>query len=248
MTTPARRRIDWGPLKERYVEGVVDDKGERTWPKLVEVAEFFGVNPTRVREKSAQEGWVEARASFQAHMEKVRQNKRAADLAKEATELDGRALTGAKMGIQLINARLGEIAKAMGEQAQKRKELDRRRANGLPTEGLEDEVELMGSPIEAKEMAMLAQAAEGWHRLGQRALGDVDSTVRHEISGPGGDAVEVRQTIRGELTRDDPRRLQGVLLSLERAGVLGSLVQGRLGAAPAALTHGSGEPDEDAPG
>jgi hypothetical protein len=200
-----RRTYDWPAIRARYVEGVLDrDQGITLWPSLDECAAHFGVVPARVREKSASEGWVEQRARYQQRTEAVRQHARAAALSKKATELDGRALDSAKLGLQLCFARLTEIG-----QAQQRRRAD---TAGSPGAG--------GAAVDAQEQTRLAQAVDLWHKVGLRAVGDPETT-RVEITGANGQPIEIA----AELRRDDPHRITGVLAVLAQAG-LGDLFGG----------------------
>lgn len=195
------RVYDWQAIKKRYVEGVkTSEAGVHEWPSLDQVAAHFGVRPNRVREKSAQEGWVEARRKWQQQVEQVRQQARAAALAKEAVNLDGRALDAAKMGLQLCITRLAEL----GQLAQHR----RQQSVGS---GVAD------SRLDAQEQQRLAAAVDLWHKVGLRAIGDPE-THRVEITGANGAPIEIAT----ELKRDDPERITGVLAVLAQAG-LGNL-------------------------
>jgi hypothetical protein len=208
------RRYPWHDVKQVYVEGKVDDDGERTWLSMEHVANMFGISPQRVRGKAAEENWTEQRAAFQAHIEKVRQERRAKELAQEAVELDSRALNAAKTGMTLINARMNEI----GQQVQK----IQRRKREAAEEGRDDDTDIPS--LDAREVEMLARAAQAWHQLGGKAIGDVDTT-RTEVTGADGASVDVR-SVQEELQRDDPDRLTGFLVALERSGLLPVEVEG----------------------
>lgn len=213
----AGRRYNWEAIRTSFVEGVLTVEGELWWPNLREIAEMHDVPYTRTREHSASEGWTEQRAAFQAHLEKVRQKRRATELAKEAVELDGKALTLAKAGIQLVMTRMAEIGRAI--QARQEEQ--------------EDGFGAMLPSVDAREIDTLARAAVQWHNLGAKALGEVETT-RTEIVGADGGPLEIRSSIRAELVKDDPDRLHGFLLALERSG-LASAVEG---ADPPGLTRG----------
>lgn len=201
-----KRAYDWPAIRARYVEGLLDrDQGITIWPSLDECAGHYGVVAARVREKSAAEGWVEQRARYQQRTEATRQHARAAALSKKATELDGKALDSAKLGLQLCFARLSEI----GQAAQ-------RRRTEAATGGSVGDV----GRIDAQEQTRLAQAVDLWHKVGLRAVGDPETT-RVEITGAGGQPIEIA----AELRRDDPNRITGVLAVLAQAG-LGDLFGG----------------------
>lgn len=195
---PPDRTYDWVQIKRRYVEGITDrDAGVTTWPSLNEVAEHFGVVPSRVREKSGTQGWVEERRKFQAQVEATRRQAKAAASAKHAADLDGRALNAAQMGLQLCISRLAEIG-----QAAQRARSEAGVGGGGPV------------TIDAQEQQRLAQAVDLWHKIGLRAVGDPE-THRVELTGANGQPIEIA----AELRRDDPNRLVGVLGVLAQAGL-----------------------------
>lgn len=224
----SRRTYDWPAIRARYVEGVVDPDddthGRILWPSLKEVAEHFGAADQRVREKSAAEGWVEQRAKWQQQIERDRQEQRSKHLAKEAGDLDASALKAGKFGVTLVVARLAEIAEAQKARA------------GLPA------VEKAYSTvIEARELEALGKAADLFHRIGLRAVGDPE-TQRMEITGANGQPLDLGSALR----RDDPNRIAGVLSILAQAGIAGILddedepldVEGRELGDPPALEAG----------
>lgn len=221
-----RRKYDWESVKQVYVEGRVDDSGNRTYPTLQQVADLFEIQSSRVREAAARGEWTAARAAFQAHVEKVRQEKRAADLAKEGVALDESALKVSKLGVSLITARIGEIANEMGKRSQAKKKYEEAKARGAGPEELDEiDYDPWAPPaVDSREVSSLASAATQWHSLAMKALGEPE-TVRHELTGANGSPLEVRSSIRAEMVRDDPARLHALLVAVERAQ-LGVQVQG----------------------
>ena len=153
--------------------------------------------------RSREQGWVEQRAAFRGRLARERQNARVAELTRAAVEIDGQVTRAAKAGIGLAMHRLAEIGRA--QQAR----------NPEP-----------GDPpaVDARELLALAQAVDSWHKTASRALGERETT-RTEHVGRGGGPVEIR----GELVRDDPARLAGVIAVLASVGAL----------TPAGLTGGT---------
>lgn len=215
-----RRRYDWERIRAIYVEGTVNDKGERSYPTLNQVAEMEGIMPSRVRTAAARGEWKMARAAFQSHVEKVRQQKRAHDLAKEAVHADEQALKVSKLGVQLVQMRIGEIAQDAAKRAQAKKRYDDLKAAGGSPEDLDDTGFDPWAPpaVDAREIASLAQAANAWHTLASKALGEPE-TLRHEITGPSGGPLDIRSSIRAEMVRDEPARLHALLVAVERAHI-----------------------------
>lgn len=199
---PKSRNYDWPAIKARYVLGYLE--GERTiWPSLDSCAEHFEVVPVRVRERSAAEGWRQQRADHQNELERTAAKSRAKKFTDTAEKLDSGAIQAAEFGVQLVTARLVEIAETRRDA----------KAQG-GDEGY--------SRIDARELELLARAADMFHRLGMRAVGDPES-LKQEITGANGQAVRLE----GELQRDDATRIAGVLSVLDKAG-FGELVPGLL--------------------
>jgi hypothetical protein len=221
-SAPARKRkawgkVDWPKLKKEYVEGIPTSAGDggRDWPTYAEVAARNGSTEASVKQRGAAEGWREARMAYRAHLERVRQQRRAEGNARELEDLDHGALRVAKTGVAIAQSRLVQI----GERVQAAK--------------LAGELEAV---IDARELNQLAQAADLFHRIGLRSLGAVEGAIRQEITGGGGGAIEIQ----AELRRDDPARLTGVLHVLHLAG-LGDLYGNELDAR--ALLDASAEDD-----
>lgn len=222
-----KKRIDWDAVRASYVEGfpVLNDKGneeERKWATLQEVADRFGIRAESVRRKSGPERWVEQRAAYQARVADTRRRRRAQTLAKEAVEFDGRALSAAKLGMTMVQARLGEIARDTQTQAARRADAERRLAAGLVIDPTDFE-----SVIDARELNVLGQAASQFQSLARTALGEDIQRVEH--SGVDGGAIEidaeVTQSIRQSLSQDDPERLAQLLDAMERAKLFDGDIQ-----------------------
>lgn len=224
-------KYNWPRLRMIYVEGSVSDAGERTFPSMREVGVLEGVPEQRIRERAAKEGWTQERAAFQGRIERDRQERRNKELTQQAVELDTRALTVSKMGLQLIAARVGEVAKSLQKRNQ---ELQRAEAENR-------EPDLYGlDGVDAREMETLSRAAIGWHALAGKALGEVP-TQRLELTGRGGGTLSIDHNVRAEITKDDPDRLAALVVAFNRAGLAGL--------APQALGPGSaGGTDQEAPG
>lgn len=206
-------KYDWDIIRVDYIEGIADSNDEdvRNFPTLEVVAKKHTVPIQRVRERSAQERWVEQKQAFQRKLATTRTNKRIAKMANEAVEFDGKALTAAKLGIAMVTARMGEIAREVQAHQSIREKAIAEAANGYPVE-LSD----LSSVIDAKELNTLGQAALSWQALGMKALGtDIQRT---EISGEIGVDVEVTSIAR-EMSRDDPERLAAFLVAAQRSGL-----------------------------
>lgn len=214
-----------------YIEGSVNDKGERSYKTLGEVAELFEIPANRIRERAAREGWTDKRAAFQAHMEKVRLEKRATDLAKEAVEVDSQALKIGKLGVQLVTSRMGEMAQELGKRTKAKKAYEDALAAGADAATLAeiDYDPWAPHPVDVRELQALAQTATIWHSLSMKALGEVETT-RHEITGPGGRPIQTESKISQELVRDDTSRVHALLIAVRRSSIAGTEARGGVAA------------------
>jgi hypothetical protein len=192
---PQTVRHDWPAIRARFVEGYTGDDGEHVWPTLGAVADHFNAGVQGVRARSGREGWVAQRAEWQAQVEAERRRNKVTELAKAADKLDGRALNAAELGIQLCVTRLVEIGRAVET---------RRQSSGVD----------FGTAVEAREMQALAAATDLWHKIGLRAVGDVEA-LRLQLIGANGQPLDIG----AELVRDNPERLGGVVAVLKAAGL-----------------------------
>jgi hypothetical protein len=209
-----RTKVDWEAVKATYIEGFEgSDEDTRTWPTLQEVAKHHGLLPETVRKHSATERWPEQRASYQARIAHTRRQRRIMSLSKEAIEFDGRALQAAKMGMTMVQARLGEIARDVQAQQLRRQEAERRIQQGLVIDP--DDFRTV---IDARELNTLGQAAQSFQSLAAKALGE--DVVRHEVTGADGAPMEIDVTtgVTDELLRDDPERMVAVMEAMARLG------------------------------
>lgn len=221
----AKVRIDWQAVKAAYVEGLPREgteknREEREWLTLNEVAAKFGVYPATVRKHAGEERWGEQRAAYQARLADTRRRRRSILLSKEAVDFDGRALSSAKLGMTMVQTRLGEVARDVQAQNARRLEAERRIAAGLTIDP-----EDFASVIDARELQVLANAAQAYQQLAKVALGE--DVIRHEHSGVDGGAIEVdveaevTHSIKDEMNRaEDPDRLAALMDVMERANLL----------------------------
>lgn len=207
-------KYDWDRIRIDYIEGIKVDGNDddiRDWPTLEQVAAKHSVPHQRVRERSAQERWTTQRQEYQRKIALSRTNKRITRMANEAVEFDAKALTTAKLGMAMVTARIGEIAKEVQEHNVKREQ-----AKQLQAEGYDVEIDDLKTVIDARELNTLGNAALAWQALGMKALGtDIQRT---EVSGTVDVDVEVTSIAR-EMSRDDPERLAAFLVAAQRSGL-----------------------------
>lgn len=193
---PPKRTYDWERAKKLYVEGVTRDEGIH-YPSLREVAALVGAPENRIKEKSATAGWTAERAAWQAQVEVTRRQARANAMTQKAVKLDNDAVRVAETGLTLVQAKMTEVAQAA----------QRARSEAGPGGG-------SGGSIDPLELTRLAQAADLFHKIGLRAVGDPE-THRLEITGANGAPIEIA----AQLRRDDPERISSVLAVLHQAGL-----------------------------
>ena len=208
-------KYDWDALRVQFIEGITKDNDEREFVNLKELALRSNVPYERVRERAAIESWYQNRQAYQLQLAKQRQAKRITELSKESLDFDSSNIKLAKMGVGIITARMGEIARDIQEQNKRRDE-----ALKLQAAGFQIDPQDLISAIDSKELEMLARAAQSWQQVGQKALGT--DVIKHEISGQIENIdIDVQVTsITAELGRDDPERLAAFLHAAQRAGLL----------------------------
>lgn len=154
-STGTRRRYNWPKARELYVEGVEDpESGGTVYPSLRMVGQLLNIEPARVRERSATDGWVTARASHQAELARTRQEVRLRRVAEKATDIDLRVLDTAQAGIRLVSQRIA----------------DGLRAEAIP---LADRTPAQQEALlDARDLAALSLSLRRLHASGLAALGE----------------------------------------------------------------------------
>lgn len=199
--TPAEPR-DWDAAKRMYIEGIKTDTGI-DYPSMDEVARRLGYPANRTREKGARDGWRAERIAWQQQVEHTRRVNRANAMSQKAVQLDNDASQVATTGLTLVQAKMTEIAQTA----------QRARSEAGPGGS-------SGAAIDPLELTRLAQAADLFHKIGLRAVGDPE-THRLEITGANGAPVEIAAALK----RDDPTRISSVLAVLQSAGLEGVLAE-----------------------
>ena len=210
-------KYDWYTIKSSFVEGYQEEgREERIFLTLKDLAEKLNVPVQRLRERSADERWMEQREQYQLRLAKSRQTRRVLELTGESVEFDSTSLKLAKLGMTVVTARMSEIAREIQERQKEREEAIRLANKGFPIDP-----EHMRTVIDAKEISTLAAAATAWQILGQKSLGtDIQRLeVQQQIDIDIDVDVEVT-TVSEELSRDDPERMAAFLHAAQRAGLL----------------------------
>jgi hypothetical protein len=178
---PAKRRgqnrIDWPAIEAAFVQGDVAEEAhegptERAYPTLADVAMRFGVSLRSAAGRSTRHGWVRKREEFQERFALELHRRRIRRMLKEADRIDAAALTGAKLGINVVLRRFQALQVEGGMSASESETLSRaldrfhktaRLALSLPTELLESAEEAERRRLE-KEKASGA-TPDGMGRL-----------------------------------------------------------------------------------
>lgn len=95
-------KYHWPTIKAEYVEGVVNDEGNRAWVSLEELAKKYGMAPPSMRRKSAQESWLQERYAFVTKVEQARLEKKTDKLAGVAAQFDIKCLKVADVGVSHV--------------------------------------------------------------------------------------------------------------------------------------------------
>lgn len=233
---PRRRpsKYPYEDAKQLYVEGIVNDEGERRYPTYADVAELLQIPQNRLRERGAKYNWTDARAAWQAQLERARMAKKAQDVAKERDGVDEHALKVSKLGANMVMARLGEMAQELQRRNRAKKAYDELIEAAKAEDRMADAMELADTgfdpwaphPVDVRELQALAATMTAWHSLQLKALGQPDvATVRHEVSGPDGGPIQ-QQTVSEVLVRDDRSRLVSLLVAVQRAELAPQVVAG----------------------
>jgi hypothetical protein len=216
-SSPSNKKYDWVMLQEAFVQGIELTDGTREWPTLKRLAELHGVNYNMMRQRSSQHRWMEERTRYQTRFIEERRHHRAKELAKEAVDLDKKALNAGKLGLTVVTHRLGEIAKEVQSKQSLIAERDRYIEQDLPLPLHLSDLD----NIDARELETLSRAAQQFHNLGRIAMGedvprDVEEVLVAEAQADNEDGVGIQ----GELLRDDPTRVHQVLDAIQRSGIL----------------------------
>lgn len=103
---------DWIAIKRDYVEGIVDEEGNRIFPATLDIAQKYGLNYGTFRNRITRQKWLQERELFTAKIDEARREKRIDVLASKAAEFDSTCLKVAEAGISHIGQHLKAAAEA----------------------------------------------------------------------------------------------------------------------------------------
>lgn len=162
MTTSSK--FPWQDIRRDYVEGIDDGNGDLYFPTHADLAEKYGIKRrATVGQRAAEENWTEQRAAFRASLAKVRRRKRVTELAEEASKFDSNALSISRLGMQLVQRRMGEIGQSV--QQATREENEHYQQTG--------DRKTVRAGVSARELSELARASQAFLDLAGRVFGDV---------------------------------------------------------------------------
>ena len=180
---------------------------------LKNVAEQYDIPYSHVRTRASKERWTYQRAQEQAKLFASKRKEHLRRQAEESIRFDEQSINGARLGMNIVIARLAEIAQLHSAYSPTTKALIERLKNGEPV----TLTELRASPINYKELDVLARALDVFQNIGRKAFGiDIQ---RIEVDIEGGELPVEEISVVGELGKDDPKRLGAFLEALERAGL-----------------------------
>jgi hypothetical protein len=213
-----KRSYDWDRLRERYVQGEIVD-GVRVWPSCEVIAQAENMVPERVRQACARGHWVAQREQFRCDLASALRRRAQEQAQNQVIDVDVEAVDSARRGINLVRARITQIERDLDSQAAAKAAFEEMVASGEKAEAASERTghdRLQASAVDAREIQDLAAAVAALHATAHKAVGNM-GTTRVEFSGRGGGAIEVDQSIRAELTRDDPQRLFALMQAAARA-------------------------------
>lgn len=156
-------------IRAEYVEGTIGDNNVRVLPSMRELAEKYGVTANTISRWSRDDGWLQARETFQAEYARKTTVKKADRMAEQASKFDQNCLAIADGMIREVGRRLQENIEALRGNTE---------AQMLDTGDLKD----------------LAIVAIHGQKLGRLALGEASEITKGTLDVDGND--NFRRTMR----------------------------------------------------
>lgn len=239
----AAPKYDWVDIRRQFIEGVPDEDGKPQYLSLAQLSKHAKVPVQRLRQRSSAEKWFQARDEYREKLAKVTQAKRIAQFSEKAVVFDERSLDLAQEGMTLVSHRVREIAQMV-------EIVDARKAAILskPLEQItEEDMEVLETAVDARELDTLAKAATSWQTLGQKASGT--DITRMQIQQDINQHIDIEAevtSISAELSRDDPERLAQFIMAVSRAGLLDDVIDAESPDTTPAITAVASVADERA--
>nr|BAL52707.1 hypothetical protein HGMM_F03A04C30 [uncultured prokaryote] len=87
--------IPWEQIKAEYTLGVVNERGERVYPSVRELAQKYRVGMSSIVRHSRREGWVQLREKFRQEVVAEATQKTVANLSDKLAEVNAKGVEGA---------------------------------------------------------------------------------------------------------------------------------------------------------
>ena len=173
---------DWSEARVLYVQGFVDDTGERQYMTLEALARKFKVNIATVHRHSKEEGWREQRAIFEQKLSQEIDEQKRKQLSEEAVEFDANSLKLAK-ALQADIVRLMRLAQSERQRYEAMLQAwhEKREQAFRDGEDFVQQFPAQPSILTSNGINQLASALEKTHKTGRLALGE--STENRNVSG-----------------------------------------------------------------
>lgn len=97
---------DWNTIRQEYIQGNIDKKGNRTKPSLKQLCDKYGCNYNTIRHRAANEKWNQKKHLFDTKLTQKIEEKAQNKISDEAVDFDSKSLDTANKGIDKIYQRL----------------------------------------------------------------------------------------------------------------------------------------------
>lgn len=96
------KKYDWQHLKDKFIEGCINDDGIRSWPSLKELSDKYKVEYGYIRKISSMQNWRDEKQSFIQALEEQKHLDRIKELSDEAIKFDNRCIKMVNSGVKIL--------------------------------------------------------------------------------------------------------------------------------------------------
>ena len=186
---PSKYTADqWIAIRGKFVQGVPDEAGNRKFPTIEVLAKEYNIPANTVYNHSADELWLDQRATFQTKLQNELDDERRKQLVKQSIDFDSSSLT-------LARAIQNEITMLLRQAQDERKE-------ALSAAKAKDR---RVKPFTASSLNSLSMALSIAQRVGRLALGE--TTENTNVSGTIDNRTQVDEAL--SIVRDIARAKSG---------------------------------------
>ena len=104
----AKKRIDWVTVKGEYIEGIIDEDGNRLFPTSDILAERHQMSRGTLLNRLCREKWLKERDKFVKEVEATRKEQKIQTLVGESAVFNAKTLKIADKGLTLIAKKFKE--------------------------------------------------------------------------------------------------------------------------------------------